>query len=1335
MRLQATIGQHIRSKVIPAGMTVKDAAVRLGVGRPALSNLLNGRAALSPKMALRLAKAFNVDAEELMQRQAEQDKADIVNEASDVAVRRYVPRPLMVDASDLNRWADTMPARGHLAVLLRKLVHGTGLDLQRVDFPGGANSQRPGWDGWVEAGSATAWIPAGGSGWEFGTAKDPRKKADRDYANRLHLPPDERARCVFVFVTPRNWPGKVEWASDKEASGDGWKAVRAYDASDLEQWLDEAVVAPVWLGEKLPIPIAGIRTLDQCWAEWADATDPKMTKHIFQSSVNACIERFKKWLDTPPKRPFSVAADSQAEALAFLACLFKVLPPEKRDLVAVFDRSDALATLVSSSAPFIPIAANADTQQSLAPLQERVHCIAVCPRSPADVQPGYALNLLDYAAFEEGVKEMGVGPREVERLARESGRSPTILRRRLATLQAVKTPPWANDRDLIPLCLVGAWNAHAKADREVLAVLASCSPSEVDVRVARMQRIEDSPIWAVGGHYGVMSKVDVLFGVAHLMTKQDIDDLFLLAEYVLSESDPALGLPEDDRWAAAVHGKLRDHSMALRSGLCETLVLFSVHGNRLFQERLGIDVEAQVSRLIECLLTPLDEQLPSQERDLPFYAEAAPERLLTLLEADVRKGAPALLPLLKPVSSHPFAPCPRTGLLWALECVAWNPSYLARAALVLADLSRVAIGDNIVQSPINSLASLIRSWMPQTAAPIGQRIRTLELVVKHYPDVGRQLCLSQMAYHGPRFAIENYRPRWRSDAAGAGGAATRGEFRAMTTHATEILTLWGERHDDKTLGDLVQHIDRLTETQETLVWDRIRAWAETQGDEQKAELRGRIRSLVHNRGRGIGNGSRRAKERARATYDQLQPRDPVWRHLWLFANDWPRDVWREGEVDRLDYKAQSARIDGWRQIAVEEIWRAYGVGGVLRLVEEGGCSVGRYVARLATDAAGVLRECLRREDNAHSFDAFMQEFISRHADPAESDVLRELSTCLSDGQTVRLWRCAPFRARTWRALDSLPKDTRLRYWKTVKLVGWAFSGSEYAEIVERLCEVGRPCAAFNAAGPWEGVETGCLKRLLTAMLASGREDATIIAPDRVSAALSSLAARGVVAEEEMANLEFGFIVALERSEHGIPNLERQLSKHPLLFVRVLARLYGRGDGGEDPPEWHVEGEERQRDLAHGAYDVLRVARRTPGTDEDDVLQRDLLWRWLDEARYLCVKHGRSAVGDLHIGELLAKAPAGDDGAPSTVICEAMERLSSVDVARGFVNGMLNERGVVAGRGGDQDRELAATVRGWANSRRADYPFASSTIDRLAQHYEQSARRQDVLATLQERLNA
>lgn len=80
-----------------------------------------------------------------------------------------------------------------------------------MDFPGHDNAERKGWDGVVEAGAATPWIPEGLSGWEFGVSNDPARKADSDYAARLaSVRAGERAQRTFVFVTPRNWARKTE---------------------------------------------------------------------------------------------------------------------------------------------------------------------------------------------------------------------------------------------------------------------------------------------------------------------------------------------------------------------------------------------------------------------------------------------------------------------------------------------------------------------------------------------------------------------------------------------------------------------------------------------------------------------------------------------------------------------------------------------------------------------------------------------------------------------------------------------------------------------------------------------------------------------------------------------------------------------------------------------------------------------------------------------------------------------------------------------------------------------------------------------------------------------
>ena len=67
-------GEVIRSLCLePLGLTVTDAAAALGVSRKTLSALLNGRAGVSPEMAVRLSIAFDTSAEMWMNQQTRFD--------------------------------------------------------------------------------------------------------------------------------------------------------------------------------------------------------------------------------------------------------------------------------------------------------------------------------------------------------------------------------------------------------------------------------------------------------------------------------------------------------------------------------------------------------------------------------------------------------------------------------------------------------------------------------------------------------------------------------------------------------------------------------------------------------------------------------------------------------------------------------------------------------------------------------------------------------------------------------------------------------------------------------------------------------------------------------------------------------------------------------------------------------------------------------------------------------------------------------------------------------------------------------------------------------------
>ena len=1335
------VGQYIRNHVIPAGMSVTEAAARLGVGRPALSNLLNGRASLSPKMATRLQRAFGADREELLQLQAAEDGERIREDEKAVAVRGYVPSFLTIKARDIERWADSIDARSRLAVLLRKLVHATGRDLTRVDFPGFDDSERPGWDGRVEAGTATAWIPQGASDWEFGTSREPRRKAECDYRKRLQLPLAEREQRAFVFVTPRRWPDKDDWAKAKEAQGDGWREVRAYDASDLEQWLEESVAAPIWLAEQLPMPVPGVRTLDRCWQDWSQPTDPPMTEHLFKPSVDACIKLFKAWLEKAPKRPFVVAADSKDEALAFLHCLFRheAIADEHYDRAAVFASADTLATLAASSAPFIPIAESPEAERRMAVLPQRMHGIAMCPRNAVHMKPDFALTLLGATAFHEGLAGMGFDRHEFDRLTRESGRSPTVLRRRLATIPALKAPPWAGKHTLLaPLCLLGAWDGHSKADQGVVERLANHHHERVEKRVAELLQMEDSPVWSVGSHRGVPSKIDALYAVAARMTEADVRNFLRVAEDVLSEADPRLELPETERWAAAVHGKIRAHSDALRNGILETLVLLSVHGNYLFQDRLGIDAEAKVSDLVARLLTPLAEQLQSQERDLPAYAEAAPERLLSILEGDLNTSEPAVLSLLTPVRLVQFEHCPRTGLLWAMECVAWNPDYLSRVCVLLAKLSRVELADNFLNKPIESLASILRSWWPQTAAPLKDRIKVLKMLADRFPDVGWRLCLGET--EGLTVTRGNYLPRWRSDADNAWRMPSEQDVQVFVQCAVSLL-LSRQEHDQASFGDLVGIVGSLPEERQVEVWELIDAWATRADEDAVASVREQIRRRALMKVRRPSDGS--AVGRARITYRRLEPKTPTVRHAWLFADWWVEEGADEIASGGIDTEARFRRIDGLRRKATEEIWASGGIEGVLGMIEKGSDpkTLGHYTRPSAANLANTLRVCLASELDRSKVDTFMREIVAECANPTKSDLLLNFSKQVDSEQSVRLWSCAPFNEGTWRMLDRLPDEVRVGYWRVVSPSGWLPPEMEYSDAVEELLAVGRPQVAFSLVSyRLESVEAGLLVRLMRA-IATATGDAEPNVPPMeswyISAALETLGARPGVTVQEMASLEFAFIHALRHSKHGIPNLERLVSQSPAFFVQILAHCFQRKDGERDPSEWQIMDEAHHRSVAGRAFQLLHQIASVPGTKDDGSVDCNVLQSWLIEVRRLCAEIGRASIGDRQIGQLLARAPEDDDGVwPCRAVCAAMETVATADVESGIFIGKRNMRGVFwrTGEGGEMEQELAAKYRHWAQRRRVDYPFAGRVLNLIAKSYDADAQREDIEGHLAKRLN-
>ncbi len=85
-------GEFVRMEIVEElGLNVTQAAEILDVRRATLSDLLNGNAALSPEMALRIEKAFDVNMDMLLRMQAWYDASQMRARSNDIRVERYQP--------------------------------------------------------------------------------------------------------------------------------------------------------------------------------------------------------------------------------------------------------------------------------------------------------------------------------------------------------------------------------------------------------------------------------------------------------------------------------------------------------------------------------------------------------------------------------------------------------------------------------------------------------------------------------------------------------------------------------------------------------------------------------------------------------------------------------------------------------------------------------------------------------------------------------------------------------------------------------------------------------------------------------------------------------------------------------------------------------------------------------------------------------------------------------------------------------------------------------------------------------------------------------------------
>src|SRR3546814_9063979 len=114
-------------------------------------------------------------------------------------------------------------------------------------------------------------------------------------------------------------------------------------------------------------------------------------------------------------------------------------------------------------------------------------------------------------------------------------------------------------------------SAH-DADVEILERIAGRSYREIEAELLALERLDDSPVLQIGKVWKAKSALELLALFGDRIDVALLDRYFAEVEAVLAAPDPQLELPDSDRYAASIKGKVRPTSGMLLEALCATLV-------------------------------------------------------------------------------------------------------------------------------------------------------------------------------------------------------------------------------------------------------------------------------------------------------------------------------------------------------------------------------------------------------------------------------------------------------------------------------------------------------------------------------------------------------------------------------------------------------------------------------------------------------------------------------------------------------------------------------------------------------------------------------------------
>lgn len=879
--------------------------------------------------------------------------------------------------------------------------------------------------------------------------------------------------------------------------------------------------------------------------------------------------------------------------------------------------------------------------------------------------------------------------------------------------------------ELATATLLGGWDESTAGDAVIVAEVAKESYASWMLKVHEALQDPECPLMLRNGVWTVSSKGELWQALGSRIFDGDLDVFQTAAVSVLSAPDPLFELPSDERYMARVKGKVLPYSPALRKGMSDTLALLGSRPKALIYCSKG-KAESVAFRVVQKIFDEADWVLWGSLNDLlPRLAEAAPNAFLDAVENALQNLPSPFAKLFEEEGSGITGGNYLTGLLWALESLAWDADFLSQVAVILGELSTMDPGGNWANRPKNSLTTIFLPWLPQTTAPADRRYAAVRTLKQQVPASAWPLLLSLLP-HQSQMSSGAFKPVWRlTIPENWEKGVTRAEYWEQVSFYAE-LALDMAKADIGKLPKLIELMDSLPPPAISNLMAHILSSAiEGLPEEQRMPVWNALTELTA-RHRRFSNAEWSLEPsmvaEIEAAAERLAPQNLILLHRRLFS-DQAFDLYEsDGDWKQEEEKIEKRRID-----AVFAIFDFGGIDSVLQLAEKAasplqvGVSLG-VIAPPHIDET-VLPRFLNDDDGmlAQFAKGFIWARNRKHGWNWADEIDMSHWTV---SQMGRFLACLPFCSETWRRVGEKLGANDEEYWGKVAINPFQPEGC-LGSVIEKLLEHGRPNAALECLyaehhekRPLDVSQTA--KALLMAVSTSEKPNLMRVhhAVDLIKVLQDDVRTD----PEDLYKIEWLYLSALDGHRGASPKLlEQRLASDPKFFCEIIRFLFR--SKNSDGKERAIS--DAEKNLASNAFKLLHEWRTPPGILQNGQFSPEHMIVWLKAVKSECGESGHLEVALSQIGQVLIYAPQDPCGLwVHKAVAEVLNAKDAEDMRHGFSIGVFNSRGVHwVDPAATPEKELTAKYRQYAaDVETYGFQRLATSMREIAESYSRQAER-------------